>query len=131
MTDDMAIFSMLRHKMQYLSQRQAVIANNIANSSTPNFIPQDVKEPDFAKMVQQYDDKLQLRTNSGTHIPSGFKVGFKQFDDPGREMNPNGNAVDLRKEMLKLNATQSDYNATTSLYRKMNQIMRTALDGQP
>lgn len=131
MMDDMALFSMLRHKMQYLSQRQAVIAHNIANANTPNYIPQDVVEPNFGDVLKSYDNKLSLQTTKGIHINSAHSTGFKQFDDPGREVTPNGNAVDLRQEMLKLNATQGDYTATTSLYRKMNQLMRTALDGQP
>ena len=42
-TDDISIFAMLKSRLGYLSDRQQVIAQNVANSDTPGFTPKDLK----------------------------------------------------------------------------------------
>ncbi len=37
------LFSMLRSRIGYLNQRQELIAENVANVSTPGFTPKDLK----------------------------------------------------------------------------------------
>ena len=44
---DLPMLSMLRTKMQWHQERQRVLAENIANSDTPNFRPRDLVEPKF------------------------------------------------------------------------------------
>lgn len=39
--------------MKFASQRQRIIAHNIANLDTPNFIQKDVNVPEFQQMLQQ------------------------------------------------------------------------------
>ncbi|MGI9490897.1 MAG: flagellar basal body rod protein FlgB, partial [Geminicoccaceae bacterium] len=38
--------------MGWLSQRQAVLAQNIANADTPNFRPKDLNAKDFLRLAQ-------------------------------------------------------------------------------
>ena len=40
---DIPLFAMLRGRLGYLSQRQQVIAQNVANADTPGFTPTDLK----------------------------------------------------------------------------------------
>ena len=47
---DMPIFSMLRTRMQWHQERQKVLAENVANSDTPNFRPHDLVAPDFRQV---------------------------------------------------------------------------------
>ena len=44
---DIPIVAMLRTRMQWHQQRLQVLAQNVANSDTPNFRPQDLDEPKF------------------------------------------------------------------------------------
>src|SRR5207253_2510770 len=37
------LFAMLRGRLGYLSERQQVIATNVANADTPGFLPKDLK----------------------------------------------------------------------------------------
>ena len=41
---ELSIVNIARNKLAYLSARQRVVAANIANADTPNYIAQDVKE---------------------------------------------------------------------------------------
>ena len=45
--NDIPVLSALRTKMQWHQERQRVLAENIANSNTPNFRPRDLVEPKF------------------------------------------------------------------------------------
>ena len=44
---DIPLFAMLKNRMGYLSDRQNVIAENIANANTPDFVARDVKPFSF------------------------------------------------------------------------------------
>src|SRR5271170_4696396 len=37
------LFSLLQNKLGYLGERERIIAQNVANSSTPGFTPRDLK----------------------------------------------------------------------------------------
>src|SRR3954453_16262309 len=44
---DIPIFSMLKSRLGYLSERQRVIAENVANANTPGYQARDLKAFDF------------------------------------------------------------------------------------
>ena len=45
--NDIPALAALRTKMQWHQERQRVLADNVANSDTPNFKPRDLVEPKF------------------------------------------------------------------------------------
>ena len=47
-----AFLSALQNRMGWLSDRQKVVAENVANASTPGFKPSDLTAQDFTAMVQ-------------------------------------------------------------------------------
>ena len=54
MTSTPSILLGIGQSMKHLSQRQRVIAENIANSETPGFKARTVNEPDFSSLVTVY-----------------------------------------------------------------------------
>jgi flagellar basal-body rod protein FlgB len=46
-----SIFDALVRRMTWLGQRQQVLAQNIANSDTPDFVPQDLKDGPFGRLL--------------------------------------------------------------------------------
>jgi flagellar basal-body rod protein FlgB len=46
-------FAMLKSRMGYLSQRQKVIAQNVANGDTPDYQPRDLKAYSFKATLDQ------------------------------------------------------------------------------
>ena len=53
-----------------------------------------------------------------------------QFDDresPDQEASPNGNAVSLESQMIKVSETQAEFQAAANLYAKAMTLMKTAI----
>jgi flagellar basal-body rod protein FlgB len=56
----------LEAAMRFASQRQKLIAHNIANFETPNFIPTDVSPGEFQKVLAEAVDSRRVKTG-GMH----------------------------------------------------------------
>ena len=125
------LFSLLSQRMSWLSARQSVLAQNVANADTPNYVARDMKPMDFNKMLAgQTSSATSLAVTDARHIPvSGGKEyhGFEQEDAYGEGGSPTGNVVSLEQEMIKLSDTQIQYQAATNLYQKAVGMFRTAL----
>ena len=47
------IFDMIGKRMEWLSQRQRVLAGNIANADTPEYVPLDIKDNLFKRILRR------------------------------------------------------------------------------
>lgn len=136
------LFQAITRKMGWLAQRQQVLARNIANINTPGYKPKDIAAPDFGALLRgksmdnrpqsQYGNEVPL---VATH-PAHFRID--PLEDPIAEqeveiavtdapMRPNGNAVVLETELMKVNKTAMDYQLTTNIYRKYISMFKTAI----
>jgi flagellar basal-body rod protein FlgB len=50
---NLKLFHAMKENMDWLSQRQRVIAQNIANSDTPNYEVKDLKALDFRNVINE------------------------------------------------------------------------------
>ncbi len=117
--------------MQWHQERQRVLAENVANSDTPNFRPRDLVEPKFeaSGLPSGTMGPLALVTTSASHMASpGNGPDFDQNKRVGFETRPSGNAVNLEEEMMKSSANQMDYAAVTELYSKSLYLLKVAID---
>jgi flagellar basal-body rod protein FlgB len=126
--NDLPGLAALRTRMQWHQERQRVLAENVANSDTPNFKPRDLVEPKFDASGSNADGPLAMtRTSAGHLAPSGAPDSFDQNSRVGFETRPAGNAVNLEDEMLKVSSNQMDYAAVTSLYTRSLHLLKTAI----
>jgi flagellar basal-body rod protein FlgB len=126
---------MLRERMAWLNQRQGVLSENVANADTPGFIARDLKPLDFSQQLQSAGDSkvTGLTVTNPRHIAVKSSTASGDFDitdTPDVEANPNGNAVSLEQEMIKVSDTQMQFQAAANLYGKAMSLMKTAI-GQP
>ena len=127
------LFDTMRQRMAFLSARQTVLAENVANANTPGYRAKDIEEPDFAALAAGEDGGPGLTTTNAMHIatPAGAGAGgFRSKDMPDSESTPNGNSVVLEDQMMKVSSTQMDYATVTQLYRKALSMIRLAAGGQ-
>lgn len=127
---DITLFSLMKNKMEYLSERQAVLAQNVANIDTPGFQAHDIEKPNFDALVNPLMNKIQMRLTSPMHKQGGSDKGptYKEITrDSTYELNFNKNNITLEEEMKKLSETQTDYQTVTNLYRKTTEMFKTAL----
>lgn len=129
--NDISALTALRTRMQWHQERQRVLAENIANSDTPNFKPRDLVEPKFDAQGGNASSGATLammRTTSGLNIAgSGPASNFDQNRHAGFQTRPAGNAVNLEDQMLKVSANQMDYAAVTSLYSRSLRLLKMAV----
>lgn len=128
---NIALFQAMGAKMNYLSTRQGVIAQNIANSDTPEYRPRDLTKVDFGAILQDVtgSNKIRMeRTTSGHMTPGGdIHDARNRKSRMTYEVAPADNAVIIEEQMLKASKTTMDYNLMTNLMRKNVAMIQTAL----
>jgi len=133
---DIPILSSLKSKLKWHQARQTVLAQNIANANTPNYQPRDLKRVDFSTMIPGNSSGSMgisaMKTNAG-HLSMGtFSIGgsvngFKAEKSIDWETTPNGNAVSLEDQMIKVTENQMEYQAATTLYSRSLGLLRLAV----
>ncbi len=127
------LFNILKAKLNYASERQSVLAQNVANADTPGYKAKDVQMPDFAKMMggmggQSAQNLPMARTSAGHIAPmsstGSMKLINRKMTD---ELNPNGNNVVIEEEMSKIAKNQGDYTTALNLYSKTISMFKTAI----
>ncbi|MGB4056460.1 MAG: flagellar basal body rod protein FlgB [Alphaproteobacteria bacterium] len=133
-TQNIALFKALGSKMDYLSQRQRVISQNIANADTPDYKPQDLKPVDFGTVLKSVTQSGSVTINATNPMHVGFEGKVADPKEAKQkqvyEVAPDGNSVIMEEQMLNSNQTIMDYNLMTSLYQKNIQMMKIAIGAQ-
>jgi flagellar basal-body rod protein FlgB len=127
---DVPLMAMLRERMTWLNQRQDLLSQNVANADTPRYVARDLKPLDFDQMLGgPASPGAAMMTTNARHISmSQSRSGkFEDHETPDQEFNPNGNAVSLEVEMIKVSETQAQYQAAANLYGKAMTMMKTAI----
>jgi flagellar basal-body rod protein FlgB len=134
--NNLPLFAALTKKMNWLTARQKVVAENVGNADTPGFKASDLRPLDFRKELAEVTHQAPLKLTPVTTDPHHL-VGteFAAKLDPVAEKTTsdrdiNGNTVSLEDEMMKVAETQSDYQLMTNLYKKQVALITTAL-GRP
>ena len=126
----------IRQAMQHLSERQRVVAQNVANSETPGYKAREVDAPDFSDLLAQTDGRSSARVmRPHIELSAGMSRLGARAPDSGRvhldkdfsEVKPDGNNVTLEDQLLKMGQIQTDFATMTNLYRKQMSLMKTAL----
>lgn len=124
------LFSAIAGKLAWLSQRQQVLAQNIANADTPGYVPRDVAPVPFRDLLASGSARVSLAATSGAHLAArnaevpSFKDAAKRLAFP---LRPSSNAVELEEEMMKVADNAMQYQLVTNLYRKHLNLIRIAL----
>ncbi len=131
------LFSAMKAKLGYISERQSVLAQNVANADTPNYRAKDIKEPDFKTLIARQQSgaslKMHMRVTDAKHL-TGNKNAGAMFTVENRpttyELNPNGNNVVIEEEMMRIAGNQAEYQKVLGVYKKTVDMFKTAI-GRP
>jgi len=126
-----SVFDALSRKMGWLSQRQNVLAQNVANADTPGFKPLDMEEAQFQRTLKRALRPMAPRVTHAGHVDASIPQRPESFrSDEAKEKyetTPTGNAVVLEEQLVKVSDTQMDYQTMTNLYKKHMGMFRIAL----
>ena len=127
--DSIPLFSMIRGKLGHLSQRERLIAQNVANADTPGFTPTDLKPFTIARAATSSQPIMAPARPSGAHL-SGTKPAaqgaFKAVATPDSETTLDGNRVVLEEQMMKMAEARLEYDAAIGFYQKSLSMLRMA-----
>jgi flagellar basal-body rod protein FlgB len=137
---DIPLLAMLKGRLGYLSDRQRVIAENVANSDTPGYKSRDLKAFSFQAHVQAASGSASATssvaatpagvmavTQPGHMQPKGAPMGVKPVKAPDSEVTLDGNGVVLEDEMVKLTQARMDYDAAIGFYQKSIGLLKMAI----
>jgi flagellar basal-body rod protein FlgB len=131
--DEMPLFAMLKQRMSWLSARQNVLAQNVANADTPGFNARDLKPVNFEDVLR--NSTRSASASSGLTVTDPRHIALKQtagtdftdVDAPDAEAPAGGNTVSLEQEMIRVADTQAEYQAASNLYAKAIDMMKLAI----
>jgi flagellar basal-body rod protein FlgB len=128
---DLTLVSFLKAKMNWHQGRQKVLAENVANADTPGYEARDLKPMRFESHLSgpSVTPVATARTNRA-HFAGSLPVqpaGLLTEEGDSWEITPEGNAVVLEEQMLKVSENQFDFQLATSLYSRSLGLLKTAI----
>lgn len=130
------LFDAVTKRLGWLTDRQAVLAQNIANANTPGYKPRDLRPVDFGAMAEQsagggtgMSGTLKMAATNAHHMaPAGGGSDARAVDDRKPvEVSIDGNKINIEDQAMKIADTAASFQLATSLYKKHIQMIRTAL----
>ncbi len=133
--DMITLFGAMKKRVAWLTQRQEVISQNIANSDTPGYRAKDIKAFSFKRELGRETRQITMARTRSDHL-SGQVRRVRDFREvevqKPYETSPADNSVILEEQMMKLGETRMNHRLTTELYRKHLGMFRTAIGkGRP
>lgn len=113
--------------MNYLIARQAVLAGNIANASTPGYLAADIS---FKPYVEASQNKLSLRATSGKHMGGSLGMAGSATSQSARFIEHNGNAVRLDEQVYLMGEVKGSHALLTQIYAKQAAMQKLAIGRQ-
>lgn len=119
------LFKLLDNQRSWLSTRQALVAQNIANADTPGYRALDVLP--FARVMER--SALEMSGASPLHMrPSQAETlatAIKPAD--GWETTHSGNSVSPEQEMIKAGDIRGAYSLDTNILRSFHGMWMSAV----
>lgn len=136
--NQISVFSLMKARMLMLGERQKVIAQNVANVSTPGYVPSDINQDAFAATLKRMSGgaggaatsgrTAMVATQAGHMAPASGAGGpsLPVVKSPDSETTLDGNAVVVEEQMIKIAETRMDFETMVGLYQKSLGLLRLA-----
>ncbi|MEM9635824.1 MAG: flagellar basal body rod protein FlgB [Pseudomonadota bacterium] len=116
---------LVSHNNDWLSVRQATIAENIANANTPGFRAKDL-EP-FTSVVSK--TQLAMTATHDTHLGQMMEVSRSSDVEKADSwtVSHSGNSVSLEQEMVKAGEVARDHALNASIAKSFHRMYLAAV----
>lgn len=125
------LFAALTRKMDWLGDRQRVLAQNVANADTPGYRANELKPLSFRALLGGpiATNAANLRPTDSKHLAGTTGQGQFRTErvNDAYEITPSGNGVVLEQQIAKMADNQMQFAASTGLYKKHINMLRLAL----
>lgn len=119
------LLDLAEQRLAWADQRQAVLAQNIANANTPGFKPHDLRS--FAATLDHASVVTPVRTQPNHLAGTAGAKAPNEVVDRTHTQSPDGNAVALDEQLVKVADTDTTHALVTTIYRTYLGMFNTAL----
>lgn len=125
--ENLSLFALASQKNRWLAERQAVVAQNVANANTPGFKAKDL-EPFEAAMERT---GFQLAAPRAGHLTLGgtARLSAAAVNAPEHDGSHSGNTVNIEQEMMKLGAINREYGLNAGILKSFQRMLMTSTRG--
>lgn len=130
MFQNLAVFDTAHAMAVHAGNKQAIVAQNVANADTPGYVARDI--PSFQEMYAPRE--------SGGYRPHATRAGHLHGAADGAVSNmiqkdrsfasPDGNSVSLETEMLRGTDAKRQHDRALAIYKSALNILRSSLGRQ-
>lgn len=117
--------ALAERRLHWLDRRLSVLAQNVANADTPGFRPRDL-----TPFRRELDGELRLamaRTQPGHGAGNPLAAINARADRSAVEVAPDGNAVSLDREALRVAETETAHQLAMAVHRSFMGMFRLTL----
>ncbi|MDX1917110.1 MAG: flagellar basal body rod protein FlgB [Rickettsiaceae bacterium] len=112
--------------MYFLTSRQEIIAENIANANTPGQISKEIKFP--KKNEIKKPKNIHLASTNPMHLEgTSSKIKYKYYVDATGEIKPNGNNIDITHEAKKGTENRIKFDTALKAYKSGADLLKVAI----
>ena len=119
---DIGLFRLAEKRLNWVEQRQQVLAQNIANVSTPDYKARDLS-PFESSLAEQ---GVAVARTDPAHL-EGLHSAAQGKEQPSRGKSTSGNTVAMEDQLGKIADTASTQELVTSLYHKYQGMFKMVL----
>lgn len=117
--------SLAERRLAWLDARQRLLARNVANADTPGFRPSDAVP--FQAVLARSHAAAGLVTTDARHLMPARHASLAAEARRVAERTPNGNAVSLDEQAVRIAETDQAHALAMGLHRKYIGLFRMTL----
>ena len=117
--------SLAESRLAWLDTRQRLLSQNVANADTPGFRSSDAVP--FRQVLDRRRASAAMVTTDAAHLTPTRANSLAVQDRRVSERTPNGNAVSLDDQAIRIAETDQAHALAMGLHRKYVGLFRTAL----
>ena len=122
----LTVFSLANQDMKYLTERQKILAGNVANANTPGYLAKDLKKPNFS---DELNSALQMTVTNEKHFTGlgGSSLSARVYTPkPTQPLTIDGNGVVLEDQLNEISKDKGEYTRVMTLYNTYKNMIKTA-----
>ncbi|UPY38719.1 flagellar basal body protein [Sediminicoccus sp. KRV36] len=117
--------SLAERRLAWLDTRQRLLSQNVANADTPGFRPSDAVP--FRDVLRGHRAKPPMITTDARHLVPARASALAVQERRVTERTPNGNAVSLDEQAIRIAETDQAHALAMGLHRKYVGLFRMTL----
>ncbi|MBO0660952.1 flagellar basal body protein [Jiella sp. MQZ9-1] len=125
--DNAYLFGIASQRNAWLTARQTVVAENVANANTPGYKTKEIAP--FEDVMKDVGLRMTASTDSALSFGTGLSEGIARTGQEDWSVKTSDKSVTLEKEMLKGGEISRDYSLNSQIMRAFHRMIIETVKG--